>query len=376
MKYCSSAVPNNGTLVAVPRIQIQKRRKVKMKRLNLFATLFLVLVLLIAGCMPIPTTAPVAESPVKKLVPFGVQQSWKNDAQSAPLHVAIEAGYYAEEGLDVHLVEGGPGIDGVLNTLAGRENIYIGFEAGESNLIPKRSEAGMPLVIIGALMQQKPEAYITLAENVPENAELTPALMKGQKIGVGGAENFKLEAMLSSAGLTLEDVELIRIDVSSAQALTMGLVDWANGWVINQTYDIEQAGFEWKALLLADWGNPMHGNLMYTTQERIEKEPELLAAFVRATLRGVQKCIDDPDYAIAATLKHGGGYDTPEKARYVIEGMNVLSVSADTEEHGFGWVNKDRVLGVAEFLNKFTGIPVPNDIDQFVDLQFIEAANK
>jgi len=319
----------------------------------------------------------VQPSPTPKpLVPFGVQLSWKNDAQSAPVQVALAAGYYADEGLDVHMVEGGPGVDGVLNTLAGREGIMVGIEAGDIDLIPQRTEGRMPLVIIGALMQKKPEAYVTLAKNVPEGATLSPALMKGKKIGVGGAENYKLEVLLGQAGLTLDDVTTVRIDVSSVQALSMGLVDWANAWVINQTYDIEQTGNQWKGLLFADWGVPMHGNVLYTTEERIQKNPELLAAFVRATLRGVQKCIDDPDYALQATLKLGGGYDTPEKAKYVIDGMNKLSTSDQTVTHGLGWVDVSRLKTNAEILNKYSGIPVPGDMNAFVDMQFVEAANK
>jgi len=362
---------------------------VKTKASQLFAVL--VIIALLAGCAPAPAPAPVVvketvvvekvvaatQVPVKKaLVPFGVQQSWKNDAQSAPLHVAMMAGYYAEEGLDVKLVEGGPGVNGALNTLAGRNGIYVGFEAGDIDLIPERVEGNMPFVIIGALMQKKPEAYITLAKNVPSGVKVDPSLMKGKKIGVGGAENYKLEALLAQAGLTLKDVTPVRIDVSSVQALSTGLVDWANGWVINQTFDIEQTGAKWEALVFADWGVPMHGNVMYTTEERIRKEPALIAAFVRATLRGVQRCIDDPEYAVQASLKLGGGYDTPEKARYVITGMNKLAVSDATKAHGLGWVDKERVMSNARFLNKYTGIPVPPNVDAFVDMQFVEAANK
>lgn len=311
----------------------------------------------------------------KELISFGVQQSWKNDAQSAPIHLALKEGYYEEEGLDVLLVEGGPGVNGVLNTLAGREGIYVGIEAGEGNLIPQRTEGGMPLVIIGCLMQKKPEAYITLKKNVPEGAEITPALMEGKKIGVGGAENFKLYAMLGAVGLRQEDVKTIKLDVSSVQGLTTGIVNWANGWVINQTYDIEQEGFEWEALLFSDWGLPMHGNLIYTTEERIRKEPELLEAFLRATLRGVEKTMEDPELALQAVQEYGGGYDTPEKASFVITGLNSLATSSQTEEHGLGWVDKSRIKDVGSTLNQYTGIPEP-DVDKFVDMQFIETINQ
>lgn len=348
----------------------------------LFLLLVILLILFPACATPTPEVVEKAVEVVvtatpepKALIPFGVQQSWKNDCQSAPVHVAIMAGYYEKEGLDVHLVEGGPGVNGVLNTLSGRENIYVGIEAGESNLIPQRA-AGMPLVIIGALMQKKPEAFITLAKNIPEGAELSPALMKGQKIGVGGGENFKLQALLGIAGLTLEDVELVRLDVSSVTAITTGLVDWVNGWIINQAFDIQSEGFEWEALLLADWGNPMHGNLIYTTRERIEKEPELLAAFVRATLKGARRVLDDPEYALQACLELGGGYDTPAKGAFIIAGMNALVTSPATEEHGSGWVSKDKIMEVSVFLNEYAGIPVIKDIDSFVDMRFIVAANK
>jgi NitT/TauT family transport system substrate-binding protein len=58
-------------------------------------------------------------------------------------------------------------------------------------------------------------------------------------------------------------------------------------------------------LLPSDYGIDLYANVIFTTEEMIKTEPDVVEAFVRATTRGMQRAIQDPDAATKLTLARG-----------------------------------------------------------------------
>ena len=79
----------------------------------------LLLGLFSSGFLILP--APDAAETVK------LQLKWKHQFQFAGYYAAIEKGYYAEEGLDVTLLEGKPGGNEIEEVLSGRANFGVGM---------------------------------------------------------------------------------------------------------------------------------------------------------------------------------------------------------------------------------------------------------
>ncbi len=69
---------------------------------------------------PIITTSDAAETVI-------LQLKWKHQFQFAGYYAAIEKGYYAEEGLEVELIEGKPGGNEIEEVLSGRANFGVGM---------------------------------------------------------------------------------------------------------------------------------------------------------------------------------------------------------------------------------------------------------
>ena len=74
------------------------------------------------------------------------QMRWHHQFQFAGYYAAIERGYYREEGLDVHLHEGGPGRTPVDEVLSGRAQ----YAESNSELLIARME-GKPVVALAAI---------------------------------------------------------------------------------------------------------------------------------------------------------------------------------------------------------------------------------
>lgn len=73
---------------------------------------------------------------------------------------------------------------------------------------------------------------------------------------------------------------------------------YATNWLARAIYDSVETSVIWPG----DYGVPFYGDVLIATDEFIEQHPDLVERFVRATLKGWQKAVEDPELAVEATL--------------------------------------------------------------------------
>ena len=64
-------------------------------------------------------------------------------------------------------------------------------------------------------------------------------------------------------------------------------------------------GEDFNFLKASDLGIYLSGDSGFTTQKMIDENPEIVQAFVDASLRGWKHALDHPEDAVAATMKFG-----------------------------------------------------------------------
>ena len=148
-----------------------------------------------------------------------VMLDWFINPDHAPLYVALERGYFAEQGLDVRFVAPSDPNDPPKLVAAGRADIAVSYQP-QLHLQVAR---GLPLRRIATLVATPLNSLVVLADGPIE----TIADLKGKKVGfsVGGFEDALLGAMLERHGLTLDDIELINVNFSLSPSLISGQVD-------------------------------------------------------------------------------------------------------------------------------------------------------
>lgn len=234
-------------------------------------------ILLLLLTMLTSATLAASPSPVQKLT---VILDWFPNPDHAPLVIAEQQGYFKEQGLDVTLIGPADPTDPSKLVAAGKADIGISYEPE----FMEHVDQGLPLIRIGTLMDKPLDCLVTLKENGINNL----ADLKGKRIGSGssGLSSIMLKVVLSKAGLTDKDVELINVKYNLTQALLTHRVDAVSGLMRNvEVPMLEEQGHQVSAFFPEEHGIPNYSVLIFianTANVHDARFPRFLAALKKA----------------------------------------------------------------------------------------------
>jgi len=294
------------------------------------------LIPLLSGCkttMETPTQDLSTTDDEPEMFRLFTRLSWIKSAQWANLFVALDKGFYADEGLDVTLFPGGSGIDPIPLVSSGSD--HIGVQSSGIHLINARSQ-GIPVKCFAAFYQKHPMGFMSLKEsNISDVSDFV-----GKKIGSQVDSIGTVKGVLEKHNIPVDDVEIVTVSFDPTPLLS-GQVDVYVCWKTNQPYQVEQAGHEWNFISMWDAGGKFYAVTPFTTEKMLTEKPEVIAGFLKASLRGLQYVLDNPDEAVDITLKLGESNLEKEHQRWLLSQANPLCSSEDTEEIGLGWMRKE-----------------------------------
>jgi NitT/TauT family transport system substrate-binding protein len=322
----------------------------------------------------VSTPTAVSAQPTKVTIALG----YIPDVQFAPFYVAYNKGYYQAEGLDVTL-RNGIVPDLVKELGAGENNVSFAAVSGDE-LIQARSQ-GIPVVQVMTWYRQYPVAAASIQGKGP-NLESPPNL-KGLKVGVPGpygATYVGLQALLASAGLTLNDVKMESINFTQVESLVAGQVDVAMVYAANEPTQLRSKGFNVSTLLVSDYMQ-LASNGLATNEKTLKDNPELVRKVVRATLKGIQDTIDNPTDAFDQSVKQvpGAGGDNRElQMRVLEETIKLMQPKEGDPAAGqpLGWTDPDVWAATQDFLFDAKLITKKGDVNEMFTNQFIEGVKE
>lgn len=246
-----------------PAIWRGKFAGVKLLRLS-FAVLILV-ALGLTGC----SRPPAADATLRKVV---FQTDWFAQAEHGGFYQALAKGYYREAGLDVDILTGGPGAGIKLKVAKGEAD--FGMNRGDDAILAV--SRGLPLMMVMATLQHDPQALLLHAESpvkdFPDLNGRTVTAAVGmtwipyiqQKYGI------KFGLVPTSYGLAsfLVDRNVIQ-----------------QCFLTSEPYFAKQKGVAVRVLALTDTGYDMY-HAVICRRELLRKDPEIVRAFVAASIRG------------------------------------------------------------------------------------------
>ncbi len=290
----------------------------------------LTLALAIAGCSPAKQAAPAASGPAagKTLIRFATD--WRAQAEQGGFYQAVATGEYAKRGLDVHIVQGGPGVNVPQLVATGAVEMGMG---SNSFIVLNLAQEQAPVKAVAAFMQKDPQVLIAH----PDPGLRSIADMKGRPILLSDASITAFWVWLKSK-YGFSDAQVRKYNFNSGPFLADKRVV-QQGYVTSEPYTIEKEGrLKPQVFLLADEGYPGYAAMALASDKLIQSNPAAVKAFVDGSAAGWASYLHgDPKPGDALILKDNPEmtHDVLDQAREKMRSYGIVE-SGDAKSLGIG----------------------------------------
>ncbi|MBB4664288.1 ABC transporter substrate-binding protein [Conexibacter arvalis] len=227
------------------------------------------------------------------------QLSFFPNAQFAGWLVADRQGFFAEEGLDVELVPGGPQTQVELALADGSVDVgLIDFTAGAT-----ARQRGAPITYVAQVYHRNSVAYVSLKRSGIER----PEDLEGRKLGVQRVSasidglNPLVVLLLQRAGLGTDAVEKVPVGFG-IEDLLAGKADVIPARVFFHIAQLESAGYDYpdgvNVLNPDDFGIDLVDHGVAVNDDYLADNRQAVACLLRAGKKGWEAAVADPDAAV------------------------------------------------------------------------------
>jgi NitT/TauT family transport system substrate-binding protein len=247
----------------------------RLKKILSQAALLLVICSIFSGCKSHESAS------TNGLTPLRLQLDWYPQPEHGGFYTAQLLGYYKAEGLDVTLLPLSQYESAATMVTSGKADIGL----ASSDQILEWDSNGLPVMAIWATMQHDPQAIMVHKDSpIHDFRDL-----EGHTIA---AQTGAVWLKYVTARYDLHNVRQIPSTMSIAGFLSdPGYVQQI--FVTNEPFFAKQAGADVRTLMISASGYDPY-RVTFTTKEYAAAHPDVVAKFVRASIRGWLAYLRDP----------------------------------------------------------------------------------
>lgn len=318
---------------------------------------------IISFCGALLSCGQAPESKQAGLRQVTFQSDWFPQAEHGGFYQALAKGYYRDEGLDLEIISGGPGAGVLLKVAKGLATFGM-FRGDDAILATSR---GLPLMMIGATLQHDPQAILVHADSPVQSF----ADLDGRTV-------------IAAVGMTWIPYIQKKYDITfglipTSYGLTQFLADKntiQQCFLTSEPYFARQRGAEVRTLPLSATGYDSY-HVMLTRRGLVRDDPELVQAFVRASIRGWRDYLEgDPTPAHELILTRNNQM-TLEHLNFSRQALIDHQLAAGDPQKGerVGQLLLERVQREIDLLREFAVLEKPMRAEDFATDQFIPDEN-
>jgi NitT/TauT family transport system substrate-binding protein len=224
------------------------------------------------------------------LTKITLQADWYPQPEHGGFYTALVKGYYRDEGLEVAIQPGGPYVSVAQQVASGGAQ----FGMLSSDGILEAVSHGQPLIAVAATMQRDPQG-IMVRKDSPIHGF---ADLNGHTVAIKtGSTWFEYIAKRYQLNNVHEIPAMMNV------ANFVANPDYIQqAFATSEPFFAHQAGVETRVLLTSDAGYSPY-RVMFTTTDFLQQHPDIVAKFVRASLKGWKDYLSDSAPAHAAIAK-------------------------------------------------------------------------
>jgi NitT/TauT family transport system substrate-binding protein len=218
-------------------------------------------------------------------------------AMHAQYYAGIAEGFYEKEGIELEIRPPSGGQQNEVFIGTGREQ----FGVANADSFIKARASGLPVIAVMADEPDTPFSVITLKKDNFTD----PKQLKGKKLS-WFQTNVKglLDPMLFGAGLKRDDIDYVNVARGAeVQMLAAGQVNAVFGYSFGQALTLDERGFATNVMALKDFGVKFYGTVIYTNEQLLKSNPDLVKRYVRATLKALAWTRDNKEKAVTEMVK-------------------------------------------------------------------------
>jgi NitT/TauT family transport system substrate-binding protein len=309
-----------------------------------------------------PSSSSTDEAARQALTSTALLLNWYPEAEHGGFFAAESAGFFAENGLKVDIKPGGPSVP-VLQEVA-RGRVTFGISNADNLLAARAQEA--PVVALFAPLQMSPRCILVHEKSGIRNFDQLSNVQLAVTPGANFAEYLRRHA-------PLKGVEFVPYSGNVAQFLLHP--NYAQqGYVFSEPFVAREQGGDPLALMISDLGFNPYTSVLFTTEDVIRQQPDLVRRFVAAIANGWQNYLQAPESTNALIHARNPEMD-PAVLAYGVEAIRPLMTDPAAPAAPLGQMTRERWQTLADQLVEIGAIPAGSvDVDQVFTNDFLPSS--
>jgi NitT/TauT family transport system substrate-binding protein len=279
--------------------------------------------------------------------------NWFYVGDHSPYFVALDKGWYKEEGLEPTILTGKGSGDVVKRVDIGSADIGI-VDTGV--LIVARAQ-GAKVKIVSMLFDKSPYCMWMWKDSGINS----PKDLVGKKIGAppGDAQRTIFPALAQANGFDPDKVTFVNIAAEAKfSALAAKQMDVIFDYYSGAPFFHKAMGEEnVKYMMFADYGIDVYSNALVASEKYIKENPGIIKRFVKASLRGWEFALKNPEESIEIMAKHRPEIDKP----ILLANLKLIIDLFRTDryrQNGIGWVDDKKMADSIKIISQYRDLKV------------------
>jgi NitT/TauT family transport system substrate-binding protein len=288
-------------------------------------------------------TAAVGALPAGAQTKVKLALDWRFEGPAAPYFVAIDKGFFKDEGLEVTIDAGNGSVEGINRVASG--TYEFGF-ADINSLVKFRDNKDNPPIKAFLMGYDTPAFSIV---TLKKNGITKPKDLEGKTLGAPAPDGAYAQwpIFTKANGIDASKVKIENIGFPVREPmLAQGKVDAITGFWFSSFMNLKAngiAGDDIVVLHMRDFGVELYGNAFIVNPKFAADNPKAVQGFARAIIRGVQETLKSPEAAIKSLVARNPIANEAVELERLKLALSRNFVSKEVEASGYGGVDMARL---------------------------------
>lgn len=318
---------------------------------------------LISSAVLFTAVSGYAAEPVKA----SLRLKWLPQAGYAGFYVANAKGYFKEEGIDLTINPGGPNL--LTENLVATGADTFGLSGGVESVLAARDKK-LPVVAVGMTHQFTPFVFVARKDGPVKTIED----FRGKKATAWfTGSQLVLFGMLANKNISPSELSIQPQQVSVTPFVN-GEVDIVAATWYNELLTIQNrmGADNLRIFVPEDYGISFPRDSLIVSEKTAKENPEMVKAFIRATIRGWQDVAKDPAGAVDAVMKIAPTLERAHQEKALKEAMRLMQ-AGNAKTQGLFVMDMPVIQKEQDILLKAKVIENPVDLAQAFDSSFLQS---